>query len=71
MLARWDDEELVVLLPETDQAGADIAAERLRDAVREVPVLAGAVQWTRRLRRGPASAAPAGSRPALPEAPAR
>ena len=46
VLARWDDEELVVLMPETDQAGADIAAERLRDAVREVPMLAGAVQWT-------------------------
>ena len=46
VLARWDDEELVVLLPETDQAGADIAAERLRAAVREVPMLAGAVQWT-------------------------
>jgi diguanylate cyclase with GGDEF domain len=46
VLARWDDEELVVLLPETDQAGADSAAERLRAAVREVPMLAGAVQWT-------------------------
>ena len=46
VLARWDDEELLVLLPETDQAGADVAAERLRDAVREFPVLAGAVQWT-------------------------
>jgi hypothetical protein len=46
VLARWDEEELVVLLPETDQAGADSAAERLRSAVREVPVLAGAVQWT-------------------------
>ena len=46
VLARWDDEELLVLLPETDQDGADVAAERLRDAVREFPVLAGAVQWT-------------------------
>ena len=46
MLARWDDEELVVLLPETDQAGADAAAERLRAAVREIPMLAGAVQWS-------------------------
>ncbi len=46
VLARWDDDQLVVLLPETDQVGADAAAERLRDAIREVPVLAGAVQWT-------------------------
>ena len=46
VLARWDEEELIVLMPETDQAGADIAAERLREAVREVPMLAGAVQWT-------------------------
>ena len=46
VLARWGDEELLVLLPETDQVGADAAAERLRDAVRDVPVLAGAVQWT-------------------------
>jgi hypothetical protein len=46
VLARWDDEELLVLLPETDQAGADAAADRLREAVREIPVLAGAVQWT-------------------------
>lgn len=46
VLARWADEELLVLLPETDQTGADAAAERLRDAVREIPMLAGAVQWT-------------------------
>ena len=46
VLARWDDEELLVLLPETDQVGADSAAERLRAAVREIPMLAGAVQWT-------------------------
>ena len=46
VLARWDDEDLLVLLPETDQLGADAAAERLRDAVRDVPMLAGAVQWS-------------------------
>ena len=61
VLARWDDEELVVLLPETDQAGADSAAERLRDAVREIPMLAGAVQWTGGSAEG-SSAAPAGPR---------
>ena len=46
VLARWADEELIALLPETDQLGADAAAERLRDAVREIPMLAGAVQWS-------------------------
>jgi hypothetical protein len=46
ILAVWGEEELLVLLPETDQLGADSAAERLRDSVREIPVLAGAVQWT-------------------------
>ena len=46
VLARWDEEELLVLLPETDQLGAETAAERLRDAVRDIPMLAGAVQWT-------------------------
>ena len=58
VLARWDDEELVVLLPETDQAGADSAAERLRAAVREVPMLAGAVQWTGGSVEGLVSRAP-------------
>jgi hypothetical protein len=46
VLAQWGQEELIVLLPETDQAGADRAAERLREAVREIPMLAGAAQWT-------------------------
>jgi hypothetical protein len=46
VLARWAREELIALLPETDQAGAESAAERLRDAVRDIPVLAGAAQWT-------------------------
>ena len=46
VLARWAPEELIVLLPETDQAGAETAAERLREAVREIPVLAGALEWS-------------------------
>jgi hypothetical protein len=46
VLAEWGAGELVVLLPETDAAGADAAAERLRASVREIPVLAGAAQWT-------------------------
>ncbi len=46
VLARWAAEELIVFLPETDQEGAETAAERLRDAVREIPMLAGALQWS-------------------------
>jgi GGDEF domain-containing protein len=46
VLAQWGREELIVLLPETDQEGADAAAGRLREAVRDIPVLAGALQWT-------------------------
>lgn len=45
-LAAWGDGELLVLLPETTVDGAEIAADRLRASVREVPMLAGAVEWT-------------------------
>ena len=45
-LAEWSAGDLLVLLPETDHAGALTAAERLRTAVREVPMLAGAAEWT-------------------------
>jgi Diguanylate cyclase, GGDEF domain len=45
VLARWTDEDVVALLPETDRVGADATAERLRDAIRDVPVLAGTAQW--------------------------
>lgn len=46
VLARWGAEELVVLLPETDGWGVEAAAERLREAVRDIPVLVGAAHWT-------------------------
>jgi len=46
VLAEWAPGELVVLLPETDAAGAEVAADRLRESVREIPVLAGAAHWT-------------------------
>ena len=46
VLAQWGSEELIVLLPETDQSGAEAAADRLREAVREFPMLAGALQWS-------------------------
>jgi hypothetical protein len=45
-LAEWAGGELLVLLPETDDAGAQAAAERLRASVREIPMLAGAAEWT-------------------------
>ena len=37
ILARYGGEELVVVLPETDEAGAVQAAERIRRAVRDLP----------------------------------
>ena len=46
VLAQWAEEELLVLLPETDGPGGQAAAERLRTAVREMPVLAGAAEWS-------------------------
>jgi diguanylate cyclase (GGDEF)-like protein len=36
-VARYGGEELVVILPETDEAGAAQAAERICDAVRRTP----------------------------------
>jgi len=45
-LAQWGEGELIVLLPETLKDGAEHAAERMRAAVREIPMLAGAAQWT-------------------------
>jgi hypothetical protein len=46
VLAQWAEEELIVLLPETGAAGAEAAAERLRAAVRDIPMLAGAAHWS-------------------------
>jgi hypothetical protein len=45
MLAQWAPGELLVLMPETGEDGAEAAAERLREAVREIPLLAGAAAW--------------------------
>ena len=45
VLAHWGEEELLAILPETSSEGAARAAERLRDAVRDVPMLAGAAHF--------------------------
>jgi hypothetical protein len=45
-LAEWAKGDLLVLMPETDDAGARAAAERLRASVREIPMLAGVAEWT-------------------------
>jgi len=45
-LVAWGEGDLLVLLPETAVEGAEIAATRLRAAVREIPMLAGAAEWT-------------------------
>jgi hypothetical protein len=44
-LARWEADELLVLLPGTDRGGADRAAERLRDAVAGTPIQLGCAHW--------------------------
>jgi diguanylate cyclase with GGDEF domain len=45
VLVRWTDEDVLALLPETDLTGAETTAERLRDAIRDLPVHAGTAQW--------------------------
>jgi diguanylate cyclase (GGDEF)-like protein len=46
-VARYGGEELVVVLPETDQQGAEQAAERILAAVRDTPFGSGAVEPVR------------------------
>jgi hypothetical protein len=45
VLVRWEADELLALLPATDRAGADRAAERLRAAADPLPVRVGAAHW--------------------------
>ena len=45
VLVRWESDELLALLPATDRSGAERAAERLREASREVPISVGAAHW--------------------------
>lgn len=49
LLARYGGEEFVLLLPETDEAGAAIVAERMRQAVYELGVVNGASPHEQRL----------------------
>jgi hypothetical protein len=46
VLGRWTDEALVALLPATDLDGAEYVAQRLRETVREIPMLSGAAEWS-------------------------
>src|SRR3954470_20845199 len=41
---RWEADELLALLPATDRAGAERAAQRLREAV-DVEMVVGAAHW--------------------------
>src|SRR3954453_4537338 len=44
VIVRWEADELLVLLPATDRAGADRAADRLRHAV-DLELGVGAAHW--------------------------
>jgi hypothetical protein len=44
VMVRWEADELLVLLPATDRAGADRAAQRLRNAV-DLDLGVGAAHW--------------------------
>ena len=44
VIARWGGEEFVLLLPQTDLAGAEAVAERCRRALEEVAIAVGDVQ---------------------------
>ena len=44
VIVRWEADELLALLPATDRAGADRAAQRLREAI-DTLVSVGAAHW--------------------------
>jgi hypothetical protein len=44
VLVRWEADQLLALLPATDRAGAERAAQRLREAV-DVEITVGAAHW--------------------------
>jgi hypothetical protein len=45
VLVRWEADELLALLPATDRAGAERAAQRLLAAVGGTPIHVGAAHW--------------------------
>jgi hypothetical protein len=45
VLVRWEADELLALLPATDRAGAERAAERIKAAVDGTPIRVGAAHW--------------------------
>jgi cobalamin biosynthesis protein CbiG len=45
VLVRWEADELLALLPATDRAGAERAAERLKAALDGTPIAVGAAHW--------------------------
>jgi Diguanylate cyclase, GGDEF domain len=44
VIVRWEADELLALLPATDRAGAERAAQRLREAA-DLPIAVGAAHW--------------------------
>ena len=44
VIVRWEADELLALLPATDRAGSERAAQRLRECV-EDPIAVGAAHW--------------------------
>jgi hypothetical protein len=44
VIVRWEADELLALLPATDRAGAERAAQRLREAI-DVDMALGAAHW--------------------------
>jgi hypothetical protein len=44
VVVRWEADELLALLPATDRAGAERAAQRLREAV-DIEMAVGAAHW--------------------------
>ena len=44
VVVRWEADELLALLPATDRAGAERAAQRLHEAT-DIPIAVGAAHW--------------------------
>jgi hypothetical protein len=44
VVVRWEADELLALLPATDRAGADRAAQRIHEAT-DLPITVGSAHW--------------------------